>query len=139
SCAAPGSRPPRSSARRRAGRPGGPASRPGRERCSGPAACRRSARRRSRAASSVALIALLSPWIAIVVVAVGLPEAGLVLLTQLEPAHPFRALPEVQVRDEQACGSAVLGLERLAVVGEGDPRLAAGHVLHWQVGRVPAV
>ena len=73
------------------------------------------------------------------VVAVLLPEAGLVLVAQLEPAHPLGALPEVEVRHEQPRRAAVLGLERLAVVGEGDPRLAAGQVLERQVRRVAAV
>ena len=68
-----------------------------------------------------------------------LPEAGLVLVPQREAAHPLRALPEVQVRDEQPRRAAVLGLQRLAVVVERHPRLAAGDVLHRQVGGVAAV
>ena len=58
---------------------------------------------------------------------------------QPQPAHPLGALPEVQVRHEQPRRPAVLGLERLAVVAERDPGLAAGHVLERQVGRVAAV
>jgi hypothetical protein len=30
-------------------------------------------------------------------------------------------------------GAAVLGLQRLAVVGEGDPRLSVDEILEWQV------
>src|SRR5690349_14980857 len=67
------------------------------------------------ARQSVALITLFKPGISAVVIAERLPEAGLVLGGEDEPSHPLRALPEVQVRDEQAGGAAVLGPERLAV------------------------
>ena len=89
---------------------------------------RRRSRRRSRApddrrpARSVAPVALLPPRVAVVVVAVGLPEAGLVgARVSVQPAHPLGALPEVQVRDEQPRRAAVLGLERLAVVARRRP------------------
>ena len=71
---------------------------------------------------SVALITLLKPGIPAVVVAERLPEARLVLLREVQPAHPLRALPEVEVRDEQAGGAAVLGLEVVAVEAVDDPR-----------------
>src|SRR5262245_34043407 len=70
---------------------------------------------------SVAPVTLLTPGIAVVVVAERLPEAGLVGLGDLELGHPLRALPEVQVRDEQPRRAAVLGLERRAVVAVCDP------------------
>src|SRR3954464_7789873 len=91
------------------------------------------------ASRSVPPIALLFPGIAVVVVAVGLPEARLVVVAQLEAADPLRALPEVQMRDQQPRGAAVLGLERLAPVLVGDPRPAAGQILERQVGRIAAV
>src|SRR3954451_17145543 len=71
---------------------------------------------------SVAPVPLLLPGVAMVVVAVGLPEAGLIVVAQLEAADPLRALQEVQMRDEQARRAAMLGLERLAAVLVGDPR-----------------
>ena len=37
------------------------------------------------------------------------------------------------MRDEQARRPAVLGIERLAVVGERDPSLAVEHVLEGKV------
>ena len=43
----------------------------------------------------------------------------------VEPAHPFRALPEVEMRHQQPRRAAVLRLERLSVEAEGDPRFAA--------------
>src|SRR6266550_5670687 len=100
---------------------------------------RRRPRRAPRAARSVARVALFLPWVTVVVVAVCLPEAGLVARLEPEAPYPLGALPEVVVRDEHARGAAVLGRERLAFVGEDDPRLAACDVLERQVGRVTAV
>src|SRR5689334_665975 len=88
---------------------------------------------------SVALITLFKPGISAVVVAERLPEARVVLLGEVQPAHPLRALPEIQVRDEQPGGTAVLGLEVLAFVAVDDPGTAARDVLHRQVRRVAAV
>src|SRR5262245_4246440 len=96
-------------------------------------------RRAWRAARSVAPVALFLPRLAVVVVAVDLPEAGLVEGLEPEPAHPFGALPEVEVRDEHPGRPAVLRLERLAVVLVDDPGLSAGDVLERQVRRVAAV
>src|SRR5215211_505991 len=76
--------------------------------------------------TSVAPVALLTPRIPVVVVAERLPEAGLVGLRDLDLGEPLGALPEVQVRHEQPCRAAVLGLERRAVERVHDPRLAIG-------------
>src|SRR4051812_10293490 len=89
--------------------------------------------------ASVAPVALLFPGVAVVVIAVALPEAGLVVVAQLEATDPLRALPEVQVRDQQPGGAAVLGLERLAAVLVGDPRLAIRQILEREIGGVAAV
>ncbi len=61
------------------------------------------------------------------------------MVTELEAAHPFGALPEVEVRDEQPGGAAVLGIERLAVVVESDPGFPVGDILQRQIGRVAAI
>src|SRR6202040_383458 len=87
-------------------------------------------------ASSVAPVPLLLPWISVDVVAVRLPEAGLVGHRQPHAPHPFGALLEIEVRNEQARRAAVLRLERLAVVCERDPGLAHRQVLEWEIGRV---
>src|SRR5262249_21841147 len=79
------------------------------------------------------------PWVSVVVVAVCLPETGLVGRLEPEPPYPLGALPEVVMRDEHAGGAAVLGRERLTSVGEDHPRLAARDVLEREVGRVAAV
>src|SRR6266436_9755828 len=100
---------------------------------------RRRPRRAPRAARSVARVALFLPWVSVVVVAVCLPEAGLVARLEPEAPYPLGALPEVVLRDEHARGAAVLGRERFALVGEDHPGLAARDVLERQVGRVAAV
>src|SRR5690242_21585947 len=74
---------------------------------------------------SVALITLFKPGVSAVVVAERLPEARVVGLHEVQAAHPLRALPEVEVRDEQAGGTPVLGLEVVAVVAVDDPRAPA--------------
>ena len=63
-------------------------------------------------ATSVALVALLEPGVAPVVVAVLLPEPGLVVVQHPQPRHPLGALPEVEVGHEQAGGAAVLAWQR---------------------------
>ena len=58
---------------------------------------------------SVALVALLEPRVAAIVVAVALPEAGFVVVEQLQTGDPLGALPEVEVRDQQTGRAAVFG------------------------------
>src|SRR5216683_763859 len=96
-------------------------------------------RRRSRPARSVAGVPLFPPRISVHVIAVGLPEAGLVLVEELEAAHPLGALPEIQMRDEQPRRAAVLGIERLAVIAERQPGTPAGDVVDREVGAVATV
>src|SRR4029453_9420595 len=89
-----------------------------------PEASRRPSPPPQRRARSVAPVPLFQPRVAEEVVAVRLPESGVVLVAEPQAANPFRALPEVQVRHQQARGPAMLRLERLAVVVVRDPRLA---------------
>src|SRR4029077_6220564 len=86
----------------------------------------------------IAPVPLLAPWIAVHVVSIRLPEAGLVVLDEAQPAHPFGALPEVEVGHQQAGRPPMLGMQRLAVELERDPGLAPGDVLERQVGGVAA-
>src|SRR3954447_5346961 len=76
-----------------------------------------------RCGSSVTLVALLAPGVAPVVVAVLLPEPGLVALQQGQPVDPLGSLPEVRVGPEHPPRPAVLDRQRSAVVLPHDPRL----------------
>src|SRR6267142_3964526 len=96
-------------------------------------------RRPARAARSVAGVPLFFPRVTVVVVAVALPESGRVVLPELDAAHPLRALPEVEVGDEQPRRPAVLRVERLVLVFVGDPRLPIADVRERQVRRVTTV
>src|SRR5262249_10974739 len=60
-------------------------------------------------------VALFLPVVRVVVVAIALPEARLVGGAELERAEPFRALPEVPTRHDQAERPALLWRERLPV------------------------
>src|ERR687897_1552084 len=142
SSAASSSRPRRSAARRRADPPGEWASPGRRAAASPPEPSRGPSRRRWPPASappSVTPVALLTPWVAVVVVADALPEAGLVLVAEPQAPHPLGALPEIQVRDQQPRRTAVFGLEILALETERHPGLAVQQVLQRQVGRVPTI
>src|SRR4051794_6638816 len=86
--------------------------------------------------SSVTLVPLLLPRVAPVVVAVLLPEAGLVALHHGDPADPLGALPEVQVWHQHPHRAAVLDRQGLTVELPDHPGLAAGDVLDRQVGGV---
>src|SRR4051812_9236478 len=75
---------------------------------------------------SIALIALLEPGIATVVIPAHLPEAGFIVVQQRDDGAELGALPEVEVWDEPPCRTAVVRRQRLAVVLERDPCFASG-------------
>ena len=88
--------------------------------------------------ASIPLIPLFAPWVAVVVIAELLPEAGGVLQHQVDAANPLGRLPEVQVRDQQSGRPAVLRGKFIASVLVGDPGFAVEQILQRQVGAVPA-
>src|SRR5262249_55327637 len=67
-------------------------------------------------------VPLLLEGVGVVVVPVALPESGAIVRRELDPAKPFRALPEVLTRDHEAQRAAVLGSQRLAVRVRGEER-----------------
>src|SRR6266576_6405504 len=83
------------------------------------------------------LVPLLLPVVGVVVVAVALPEAGLIRGEKFNPAQPLGALPEIARRDDEAQRPAVLGLERLAVRLPRDEGLLVFERLQRHVGREP--
>src|SRR5690242_94956 len=60
-------------------------------------------------------VALFRERVGVIVVAVPLPETGLVDPAELDPAQPLRALPEVLARYDETKGPTVLRRQRLAV------------------------
>ena len=81
-------------------------------------------------------VALFLPRVGVVVVAVALPEAKLVVVEELEPADPLRALPEIALRDQEPERVAVLELERLAVEGVREQDVVVIEDRQRQVRRV---
>src|SRR5205085_10598830 len=84
-------------------------------------------------------VALLGPRVGVHVIAVLLPEAGRVDVEELEGAQPLARLPEVQARQHQAHGAAVIGLEVAAVVLEGQDHVVALQGLQRGVRRVVGI
>src|SRR4051794_16431240 len=68
-------------------------------------------------------VSLLFPRVGVVVVAVALPESGLVDRRQLDSAQPLGALPEVLAGDHEPQRIAVVRGERLAVPVRGEQRV----------------
>src|SRR5678815_5129182 len=89
--------------------------------------------------SWVAGVPLFTPRVPVVVIAERFPEPGLLTLHEMHPPHPFRTLPEVEMRHREARGTAVLRREWHSTVFHRHPRLAAGQVGERQVGRIAAI
>src|SRR5258707_1336561 len=89
--------------------------------------------------ASVAAVSLLPPRVAIQVITVHFPEAWFVVSHEPQTAHPFSALPEVQVRHQKTGRTAVFRLEGRAIEREGDPRFSTSDVFERQVGRVTTI
>src|SRR5262249_4809647 len=121
---------PRPSGERRGAVPQrAPASRGHRASASAPWPSRHEARQPFRLATSVAPVALLPPRISIDVVAEALPEPGDLLVHELDPPDPFRALPQIEMRNEEAGRAAMLCLEIRPVESKSDPGLTVHEVL----------
>src|SRR4051794_40154 len=84
-------------------------------------------------------VPLFLPGVRVVVVAVELPEAHPVLAHHLDATQELGRLPEVALWHEQAQRRAVIGLERLAVVGVRDQHVVVHHDIERQVGGVATV
>jgi hypothetical protein len=68
-----------------------------------------------------------------------LPKTRFILVEQSETANPLGALPKVEVRDQQSRRAAVLGSERLSVIGMDYPRLPARYVFHRKIRSVTTI
>src|SRR5262249_40898013 len=77
-------------------------------------------------ASLLVGVALLGPRVGVYVVAVLLPESGWIDVEELEGAEPLRALPEVELGQDQPERPAVVGLEVAACVLERSEERRVG-------------
>jgi hypothetical protein len=73
------------------------------------------------------------------VVAVFFPEAWIVLPLHGESPYPFGALPEIEMRHQEAGRPAVVRVELGAHVLVCDPGLTVENLLKWKVCGVTAV
>src|SRR5436190_69559 len=76
-----------------------------------------------QAFSSLIVVALLAPGIAVIVIAAHFPEARLVEGGELDALDPLGTLPEIELRKNDAERPAMFAADRLAVPA---PRHAAG-------------
>ena len=80
--------------------------------------------------------ALFFEGVAVEVVAVLLPEAGLVVVEEFQAADPLYAFPGVEIGDDQAQRVAVIGGEGFAIVFEGEEGGGTEEVGEGNVGGV---
>src|SRR6185369_2755574 len=83
--------------------------------------------------ASIAVITLLPPGIAIVVITTRFPEPGLVLGHEAKPSQPFCALPEVKMRHQKSRGATVRRGKRQTLIAGRDHRLSRDQVGHRKV------
>src|SRR3954462_7459057 len=95
--------------------------------------------RRDDSMKLVARVALLFPGIAVHVISEGLPEAWLVLGNEGQATHPFRALPEVQVRNDEASWAAVSGCQRRVIELGRNQRPTVHQIGYRQICRITSV
>src|SRR5262249_21773525 len=88
---------------------------------------------------SVSGIALLTPWVAIDVIAELLPEARPIVCYELKAPHPLCTLPEIKMRDQKPRRTTMFRSEWLAFIACRDHRLASDQVLNWNIGAVVTV
>src|SRR5665213_1294032 len=79
---------------------------------------------------------LLFPGVTVDVVPAQLPEAGFIALRELQRVDPLRGLPEIEMRDEQPGGAAMIWGNWLPLVARRHHALLAGEILEGHVGGV---
>src|SRR5215831_18242349 len=87
----------------------------------------------------VALIPFFFPWVTMIVIPKRLPKTRFILVQQSETTNPLCALPKIEVRDQQSCRAAVLGSERLSLIGISYPRLPAQYILDRKIRSVTTI
>ena len=67
-----------------------------------------------------AAVSFFFPRVAVIIIAVLLPEAGMVFGGKLDAGYPLGALPEIEPRDDKPYRAAVRIFNRLVVVVHGE-------------------
>src|ERR1700752_3670137 len=119
-----------SNAHQRADRRCDPANRELPVRSSARSLFRRAARQPWRYATSLVGVPLFQPWVTIDVIAEVFPKARLVVRHQRQAPHPFGALPEIKMRNEESRGAAVFGSKICTIKFECDPGLLVENIFH---------
>src|SRR5690242_13884486 len=89
--------------------------------------------------ASVAVIPLLLPGIAIVVISARLPEAGLILGHEAKPPQPLGALPKVEMRDQEAGWASMSRSDWQALVTSRNHSFSSDQIGNRDVRGVAAV
>src|SRR5579863_205951 len=84
-------------------------------------------------------VALLGPRVAVIMVSANFPETATIVDRKLDRAHPFCALPAVELRHYQAQREAVIGIEAAAVVTPREHHVVVEKFLERKVGGIAAV
>src|SRR5262245_26411483 len=98
-----------------------------------------SRRRTCDLSASITVISLLSPRVAVIVIAQRLPEAALVLFHEAQASHPLGALPKIEMRHEQPGRTAMRRQNRQALISGRDHAFTANEIRDGKVRCVTSV
>src|SRR5262245_53656180 len=98
-----------------------------------------SRRRACDLSASITVISLLSPRVAVIVIAQRLPEAALILFHEAQASHPLGAFPKIEMRDEQPGRTTMRRQDRQALISGRDHASTANEIRDRKVCRVTSV
>src|SRR5262249_45715584 len=100
---------------------------------------RRAVRRPLQSATSLVRVPLFLPWITIDVITEVLPKTRSVVRHQRHALHPFGALPQIKMGNEEPRRAAVFGRKIGAIKFEREPGLLVHNIFQREVRRVIAI
>src|SRR5262249_37515062 len=98
-----------------------------------------SRRRPGAPPTSITVVPLLFPGVAIVVVTQRLPETTLILFHESQSSQPLRAFPKIEVRHEEPGRTTMLGRNRRALIAGHDQTSAANEIGNRKVRCVTSI
>src|SRR5579885_201521 len=84
-------------------------------------------------------VAFLAPGIRVIVVAAHFPEPAAIPIAELDRAHPFGALPGIELRHDEPQRPAMIGFQVAAVVAMRQHHVVVQKFFNRQVGGVSAI